>query len=312
MRRHLPSRSLPWQKGAMIESRMPGLPIVGGVGDIADRYDGYIIDLWGVMHDGIRAYPGARDCLAALKARGKRIVILSNAPRRAAAVAVRNAELGIPTALYHGLVTSGEAAWAALASREDPVHRALGRRVCCLMPARDRPLLDELDLVEVARPDAAEFVLVTGVEGPSEQVADFEPWLAEALAAGRPMLCANPDLEVVRGGVREICAGAIAARYEAMGGRVIYHGKPHRPIYEACFAALGGIDRGRILAVGDSLRTDVAGARAAGIDSLFIAGGIHAEELGLAPGQSPTLDSLAQLCRAGSEHPTWAAAAFAW
>jgi HAD superfamily hydrolase (TIGR01459 family) len=297
----------------MTESRaLPGLPIIGGVADIADRYDGYVIDLWGVMHDGISAYPGARDCLAALKARGKRIVILSNAPRRAAAVAVRNAELGIPAALYHGLVTSGEATWAALARRDEPRHRALGRRAFCIMPRRDRPLLDGLDLVEVPRPAAADFVLVTGVEDASEEVADFGTVLAEALAAARPMLCANPDLEVVRGGVREICAGAIAARYEAMGGAVLYHGKPHRPIYEACFAALGIFDRARILAVGDSLRTDVAGARGAGIDSLFIAGGIHAEELGLGPGEKPTLDSLAQLCRAGAEHPTWAAAAFVW
>lgn len=291
----------------MTEPRaLPGLPIIGGVADIADRYDGYIIDLWGVMHDGISAYPGARDCLAALMARGKRICILSNAPRRAAAVAARNAELGIPAALYHGLVTSGEAAWAALG------QSPLGRRACCIMPLRDRPLLEGLDLVEVARPAEADFLLVTGVESARDRVEDFEAVLAEGLAAGRPMLCANPDLEVVRGGVREICAGAIAARYEAMGGRVIYHGKPHRPIYQACFAALGISDRGRILAVGDSLRTDVAGARGAGIDSLFIAGGIHAEELGLAPGEKPTLDSLAQLCRAGREHPTWAAAAFVW
>lgn len=291
---------------------LPGLPIIGGVADLVDRYDGFIIDLWGVMHDGVSAYPGARDCLAALKARGKRIVILSNAPRRAAAVALRNAELGIPAALYHGLVTSGEAAWAALRARDEPRHRALGRRACCIMPQRDRPLLDGLDLVEVPRPAEADFILVTGVEGPGEQVDGFAPLLAEGVAAGRPMLCANPDLEVVRGGVREICAGAIAARYEAMGGSVIYHGKPHRPIYQACFAALAMADPGRILAVGDSLRTDVAGARGAGIDSLFIAGGIHAEELGLAPGQRPTLDSLAQLCRAGREHPTWVEAAFTW
>lgn len=290
----------------------PGLPIIAGVADIAERYDGYIVDLWGVMHDGITAYPGARDCLAALMARGKRICILSNAPRRAAAVAVRNAELGIPAALYHGLVTSGEAAWAALRGRDEPRHRALGRRAFCIMPRRDRPLLDGLDLVEAARPAESDFLLVTGVESASDRVEDFAAELAEGLAAGRPMLCANPDLEVVRGGVREICAGAIAARYEAMGGSVIYHGKPHRPIYQACFAALGIADPARILAVGDSLRTDVAGARAAGIDSLFIAGGIHAEELGLAPGELPTLASLAQLCRAGREHPTWAAAAFVW
>ena len=290
----------------------PAPPIIDGVAAIADRYDGFILDLWGVMHDGVRAYPGARDCLAALHRRGKRIVILSNAPRRAAQVVVRNAELGIPADLYHGLVTSGEAAWQALHARSDPWHRALGRRAYCLLPVRDRGLLDGLALSEASTIAEAGFILNTGVESARERIDDFEPVLAEGVAAGLPMLCANPDLVVIRGGVRELCAGSLAARYETLGGTVRYHGKPHEPIYRLCFEQLGIADRRRVLAVGDSLHTDVAGAARAGIDVLFIAGGIHADELGLAPGETPSIARLARLCREGRERPTWAARAFAW
>jgi HAD superfamily hydrolase (TIGR01459 family) len=290
----------------------PAPPLIDGLAAIADRYDGFILDLWGVMHDGVRAYPGARDCLARLHGRDKRIVILSNAPRRAAAVVVRNAELGIPPDLYHGLVTSGEAAWQALKARSDPWHGALGERAYCLMPARDRGLLEGLALTEVAAISDAGFILNTGVESARERVEDFEPVLAEGVAAGVPMLCANPDLVVIRGGVRELCAGSLAARYEALGGVVRYHGKPHEAIYGMCFERLEVADRRRILAVGDSLHTDVAGAARAGIDVLFIAGGIHADELGLAPGETPSADRLARLCREGSGRPTYAAPAFVW
>ena len=290
----------------------PAPPIVDGVAALADRYDGFILDLWGVMHDGVQAYPGARDCLAELHRRGKRIVILSNAPRRAAAVVARNAELGIPAELYHGLVTSGEAAWQALSGRSDAWHRGLGSRAFCLMPARDRGLLAGLALEEVAAVGEAQFILNTGVESARDRLEDFEPVLAEGVAAGLPMLCANPDLVVIRGGVRELCAGSLAARYEALGGFVRYHGKPHAAIYALCLEQLGIADRRRILAVGDSLHTDVAGATGAGIDVLFIAGGIHADELGLAPGQTPSRARLARLCREGRERPTYAARAFAW
>src|SRR5689334_21492051 len=239
------------QKSLMAETaKHPAPPIIDGVAAIADRYDGFILDLWGVMHDGVRAYPGARDCLAALHRRGKRIVILSNAPRRAAQVVVRNAELGIPAELYHGLVTSGEAAWQALHARSDPWHRGLGRHAYCLMPVRDRGLLDGLALAEAGSIAEAGFILNTGVESARERIDDFEPVLAEGVAAGLPMLCANPDLVVIRGGVRELCAGSLAARYETLGGFVHYHGKPHEPIYRLCFEQLGIADRRRILEIG--------------------------------------------------------------
>lgn len=288
------------------------VPVVPGIGTLAGRYDGFILDLWGVLHDGVRAYPGAVLGLGRLKALGKRLVILSNAPRRAAEVAERTAALGITTDLYDDLLTSGEETWQHLRRRPDPWYRALGRRVFCIMAGRDRGMLAGLALEEVADPAAADFILVTGVEGPQSSVAALEPALRAGAAAGRPMVCANPDLEVVRGGVREICAGAVASRYEALGGFVRYHGKPHPAIYATCLAMLGVADRSRILAVGDSLRTDIAGAEAAGLDSLLVTGGIHAEELGWAAGRAPDPALLADACARAGRRPTAAAGAFVW
>ncbi len=282
------------------------VPLHHGLAALAGDYDAFIVDLWGVMHDGVRAFPEALACLAELKARGKRIWILSNAPRRAASVAARNLELGIPPEHVDGVLSSGEAAWRHLAERPDPWYQALGR--CCyhLGPARDQGMRDGLDYDFLDddflnRPGdlaVADFLLNTGALSAAHAVEHYAPLLDEALARGLPMVCANPDLEVIRGGRREICAGAIALAYERRGGQVRYHGKPHREIYQDCFAlmaAAGPVEPARILAIGDSLRTDIAGAQACGIDGLFVAGGIHAEALGLVDGQSPDGTRLAAL-----------------
>lgn len=290
----------------------PDVPILPNLAAFAGRYDAFVVDLWGVLHDGVRAYPGALDGLRELKRRGKRVAILSNAPRRAADVARRTAEIGVTPDLYDHLLTSGEETWRSLKARSDPRTAALGRAVFPLMARRDRGMLDGLDLVVAPRIAEAGFILATGVEGPNDRVADFEATLAAGVARGIPMVCANPDLEVVRDGVREICAGALAARYEALGGEVRYHGKPHPSIYRTCFELLGVADRRRVVAVGDSLRTDIAGAERAGIDSVLVTGGLHAEELGVAAGRSPDPRRLAAACARAGHLPTVAVPAFVW
>ncbi|MGF1610044.1 MAG: TIGR01459 family HAD-type hydrolase [Kiloniellales bacterium] len=290
---------------------MAEISIYPGLRGLADRYDGFILDLWGVLHDGIEAFPQALDCLAELRRRGKRLVILSNAPRRVAAVVARNRELGIDPALTDGAMSSGEATWQHLKERPDAWYRALGRRCFHIGPERDWGLRDGLDYDFVPEVEQADFVLCTGADRPEDRVEDFEPLLQAALTRGLAMVCANPDLEVIRGGRREICAGAIAARYEALGGCVRSHGKPAREIFETCLDLLG-VGRERIAAVGDSLRTDVAGARAAGIDALFVAGGIHGEALGIAPGALPEPARLAALCRAAGERPAAALPLLQW
>lgn len=299
------------ERRAMPDSAPVPIPILSGLAEIADRYDGYIVDLWGVMHDGARPYPGACETLRTLKARGSRIVMLSNAPRRAAAAAKRSAAVGVTPDLYDHLMSSGEETWQALKDRTDPWYRRLGRRVLLFAAAYDRPFLEGLDLVEAAGPNDADFLLVTGAAS-GETVADYEARLAAAAAAGIPMVCANPDLEVIHSGRREICAGALAQRYEQLGGEVRYHGKPHASVYHTCFGLLGIDDRRRILAIGDSLRTDVAGAAGVGIDCLLVTGGIHAEELGAAAGEHPDPRTLAAVCDRAGQRPTGAIPHLVW
>jgi HAD superfamily hydrolase (TIGR01459 family) len=245
--------------------------------DLAQNYDGFIVDLWGVVHDGLKPYPGAIPCLTALRDAGKQVVFLSNAPRRAAAIGRALAHMGVTPDLYTGIMSSGEAVHAALRDRDDPDFARLGKKLYHLGPERDRDVFDTLDLTEVATIEAAEFLLNTGPDdhlGPDDP-SIYTPTLNTALAAGIPMICANPDLEVIRDGQRIICAGLLAQIFAARGGRVIQRGKPDPAIYAPTLRLLG-TERSRTLAIGDSLRTDMAGAAAAGIDACWVLSGIDA------------------------------------
>ena len=287
------------------------LSLLQGLGEIAEGYDGFILDLWGVLHDGTAPFPGVIEALGRLKAAGKRLAVLSNAPRRAALVEARMNEIGLTRGLYDHVHSSGEETWQHLLRRDDPFYAALGQRCYHMGPARDDNMLEGIGLERVADINDAEFILNTGPSDWDETVAQHEPLLRAARARDLPMVCANPDLVVVHQGRRAICAGAVAQRYEALGGRVRWHGKPFRPVYETCFAALGISDRRRIIAVGDSLRTDIAGANASGIDSVLVTGGIHAEEFGLAGGQ-PDLDRLIEAVAASGHKPDAVIAHFRW
>ena len=197
-----------------------------GLSNLARRYDGFIVDLWGVVHDGVAPYPGALDCLEQLSE--KRVMLLSNAPRRAAAARDALRGLGIEDRLYSGLLTSGEATWLALRGRRDPWYAALGSRVYHLGPVRDRGIIEGLDLAQVQEPAAADFVLNTGPDDQRDGASldAFLPELEACQQCRLPMICANPDLAVVRGGLRILCAGALAAVYEELGGEVRYAGEP--------------------------------------------------------------------------------------
>ena len=246
------------------------------LGEFSDRYDGFVVDLWGVVHDGVHPLPGAPEALRAMRAAGKHVVLLSNAPRRAAAAAGMLRAMGIADADYDALVTSGEATRDLLLGRDDPFFAALGARVFHLGPERDRNVLDGVAVKVVPSPDEADWVLNTGPddEAPAA-LEDLLPALERMRLQGLPMVCANPDLEVIRGGVRVICAGLLARLYAERGGMVRLVGKPDPAIYGPIIARLGG-DKARIAAVGDALATDMAGARAVGIDGIWVLGGIHA------------------------------------
>ncbi|MBS0559531.1 MAG: TIGR01459 family HAD-type hydrolase [Proteobacteria bacterium] len=252
-----------------------------GFAPLAEQYDGFVIDLWGVVHDGINPLPGAAECLARLRAAGKPTVMLSNAPRRSAALREAMRAMGLPDDLYGEIMSSGEAVHLALRDPPDAWWAQLGRRAFHLGPMRDRNILHGLDIVLAERPQEADFLLNTGPDdhrNPTD-LAEFEPTLRECFAAGLPMVCANPDLEVIRGGRRVLCAGALAVAYASWGGDVRSLGKPDPAIYRPVLEVLG-IPADRVLAVGDSLRTDIAGAAAAGLASCWVLSGLHDTQLG--------------------------------
>jgi len=250
-----------------------------GLRDIADFYDGFIVDLWGVMHDGVTPYAEAVACLQQLA--GRKILLLSNAPRRAASAQQMLRQLGIEDSLYSTILTSGEATWLALRDRSDPWFTRLGRNVYHIGPQRDRNVMEGLGLTRVDSPAEADFVLNTGPDDDntsSNELAEFVPELEACLRARLPMICANPDLVVVRAGIRLLCAGALAAFYARWGGDVFSLGKPDQAIYRMALDLLS-VSEQRVLAIGDSLQTDIAGAANAGIASLWVQGGIHWETI---------------------------------
>lgn len=250
-----------------------------GLASIADSYDGFIVDLWGVIHDGVAPFPDAMESLRRLK--GRPVLLLSNAPRRAEPARRALRQLGVDDSLYAAILTSGEASWLALRDRSDPWFATLGNRVYHLGPERDLSVIEGLALERVQTPADADFLLNTGPDDLRNGTVldEFTEELDACLDAGLKMLCCNPDLEIVRGKSRILCAGALAAYYAGRGGEVRSIGKPDPAIYDLAVEMLG-LPRSRLLAIGDSLRTDVAGAAGAAIDCVWVLGGIHAAELG--------------------------------
>lgn len=287
------------------------IPLIDGLSRLADRYDGFVLDLWGVIHDGVEAYPGVAETLAALRAAGKRTVMLSNAPRRSSALVEQLTRLGVARELYDAVMSSGEAVHLELERRSDPFFAALGRNLYHLGPDRDRNVYETLPYRSVDL-ESADFVLNTGPVEVEESVADYQAVLDRALARRLPMVCANPDHVVIRQGRRITCAGAIAERYADMGGTVVQRGKPDAAVYAVALEELGIADRSRVCAVGDALHTDVRGARAAGFDAVLVTGGIHADELGIRWGETADPVRLAELARLHGETPVAALPKFVW
>jgi HAD superfamily hydrolase (TIGR01459 family) len=283
-----------------------------GLADLAARYRSFIVDQWGVLHDGARPYADALDCLVRLRDAGKRVVLLSNSGKRTATNRARLAEIGIDPALYDALVTSGEATWRALAERTEPFFKALGRR--CVLWARDgdRSAAEGLPLEVVERVEDAEFLLLAGVEDDA-RLEDFNALLEVAAARGLPMVCANPDIvAVLPGGGFGMAPGAVAHHYEQLGGKVGYVGKPHRPIYRACLEALGDPPPAEVLTIGDSIAHDVAGGAAMELDTALIMSGIHSRIFDLERGAAANRAALEELAREYGVLPRWVLPRFRW
>jgi HAD superfamily hydrolase (TIGR01459 family) len=258
---------------------MPTHPLrLSGLAAIADRFDGVLLDQWGVLHDGASAPPGAVAAVAALAGQGKRLVVLSNSARLGDDARDRLIALGYSAADFAGFVTSGETVRDMLRDRADPMFAGLGRSV--LLIARESTLIDGADYRIARTPEEADFVLLGSNTAPELSLAaDHASILALAAARGLPLICANPDrVGVTSAGLIE-GPGTLAAFYASRGGTVRYIGKPYGEVYARARALLGGISPSRIIAIGDSLEHDVAGGRQAGILTGFIEGGIHAADL---------------------------------
>ena len=251
----------------------PAIPILPSVAALAPTCDAWIVDIWGVMHNGVRAHRAAGEACARFRERGGIVVLLSNAPRPFAAVVGQMARLGVDPAAYDAGVTSGDATRGLIAEWS-------GRPLLHIGPERDLGLFEGLD-VSLAPPEAAEGIVCSGLwDDTRETPEDYLPLFERLLARGLPMICANPDRVVERGDKLVYCAGALAAAYAERGGEVIWAGKPHLPIYRRTLAEIARLKGApvaaeRILAIGDGIDTDLAGAHAAGLRSLFIASAVH-------------------------------------
>jgi HAD superfamily hydrolase (TIGR01459 family) len=288
------------------------IKIIPGIGGIIDAYDGVILDVWGVLHNGAKPFPGVLDALTRLQKAGKKTIVLSNAPRRAVPVSKRLAEIGVPRELYDHIHTSGEETWTHLKNRDDDFYRSLGPLAYLIAPPRDNDILHGLDIERVEDIERADFILNTGPWGWDEDTARYEAILQAGRRRDLKMVCANPDLVVHLDGREAICAGAIAQRYETIGGTVRWHGKPYPTTYVTTLKLLGVPDRRRILAIGDSLRTDIAGANGAGVDSLIVASGIHNEEFGCPPHMMPDPHRLAKAAETAGVRPVAAMRELRW
>jgi HAD superfamily hydrolase (TIGR01459 family) len=253
--------------------------LLNGLSDIASQYDALICDVWGVVHDGHHAHAAACDALRRFRQNHGPVVLLTNAPRVPAAVQEQFAGIGVPTDCYDSIVSSGGAARAELE------RRAAGGKLSLYYIGTDRDvsIFDGLDVALVPL-DQADVVLCTGLrDDDGEAPADYADELAVVAAKGLTMLCANPDLVVHRGTRLYWCAGALARDYAALGGPVIYYGKPHAPVYDMARTEVAAFRKGvaarKPLAIGDGMPTDIKGANAQGLDTLFIADGIHGEEI---------------------------------
>jgi HAD superfamily hydrolase (TIGR01459 family) len=252
---------------------VPEIPVIASVKEIGPRYRAWLVDIWGVMHNGHRAFAPAVTATRSFREQGGMVVFLSNSPRPSPGAQEQLSRLGVPQGCYDATVTSGDLTRHELAKHRQP-------RVLHLGPERDLPIFAGLDVTLVPK-DKAELIVCSGLFDDETETPDDYVTLLRKLAARKlPMICANPDHLVERGDKLVYCAGALAAIYEKEGGSVIYAGKPHCPIYELALETIAGlagcaVTKDEVLAIGDGVHTDIAGAAGFGIDSVFVASGLH-------------------------------------
>jgi HAD superfamily hydrolase (TIGR01459 family) len=289
------------------------IKFIEGISPLTEIYEVFILDIWGVLMDGLQPYPAAPACLKKLREQKKKIVLLSNAPRQAHLVGEKLESIGITSSLYDHILSSGEATRLALSNRSVKFVEDLGNTYFYIGPDRDSGLLDGLDYKVSESLEKSDFILTTGPNDGSDRSGMYDKLLERAHHFGLPMICANPDHVVVRQtGERLLCAGALANSYERLGGRVIYFGKPYKEIYSILFDQLAEIPKQNIVAVGDTLETDIQGAQHFGLATTLVMGGVVAAELGVSSGRMPSLARLEKRCSQAGVMPTYAVPMFVW
>ena len=272
---------------------------INGLSEISDRYDAILCDIWGVLHNGVASFAAASEALVSFRRRGGAVVLISNAPRPSPPIQRQVLKLGVPPEAFDGVVTSGDVTIGLM-------ERQPGERVLHIGPERDLSLFESAMEATGARPklvslEDAQYALCTGLRNDeTETPDDYEPELRAMAIRGMVMICANPDIVIHRGDTLVYCAGALAHRYEELGGSVIYAGKPHAPIYDRALALVervwgAAVDKRRVLAIGDGMKTDIVGAMRAGLDALFVTGGIHRSLHGETPASPADPTELQQL-----------------
>lgn len=291
--------------------------MLAGLARLTELYDGFILDQWGVLHDGRAVAPAVRDGLERLREAGKQVVVLSNSGRRSAPNAERLAAYGLDRRLYRSIVTSGEVVWQTLKDGRQPILSRLGRACLLFTRGGDRSVIEGLDIAEVETAERAEFVLLSGCDAPDTGLDVYEARLRAAAARRLPMLCANPDRVGLVDGVAVFGTGEVARLYERLGGAVHYVGKPFPAVFGAALAALSepagtGMPAGRVCVIGDSLHHDIAGGRGAGCGTALITSGIHARRFGGCLPDRPDETDLEALIRSACIAPDWALPALQW
>lgn len=283
------------------------IPILESIACLARRYDAWLVDIWGVMHNGLSPFPKAVEACRLFREGGGTVILISNAPRPRETVAEQLLEVGVPADCYDGIATSGDVTRTLIASYA-------GKALFHLGPKRDLPIFDDMNVTLGGVGDSAAVVCSGLYDDETETPDDYAGLLAELLAHGLPMICANPDIKVERGDRLLYCAGAIAEAYEQLGGQVIYAGKPYKPVYDLALALVmakrgSALPLHRVVAIGDGIRTDIAGAAAQKIDSVFIASGVH-----VAGGRETALDAgtLTQLFAGSKARPVAALTQLGW
>jgi HAD superfamily hydrolase (TIGR01459 family) len=279
------------------------MPLATTLAEIAVSFRGVILDIFGVIHDGTQLFEPVTDALRRMRTEGLRVCLLSNAPRRQAVVASRLAAMGLGCEFYDTLITSGELAYAAFDSPIRPAGLPAGQRYMHVGPAELSDLLSGLAIEPTTDLADANFVLVTG------DVVDRRPLLQQLLQWRLPMICANPDLDVMIGNQRVLCAGSVATAFEAMGGSVIRFGKPEVAAYVTALRMLD-LQAADVIAIGDNLATDILGANRAGICSALVLTGVHQNDAWRNDG--PNLKALAALCKRYHASPDYLLRRLSW